>query len=315
MGTIRVGSTDMPSVGLGLWKIDSTEVPDLIADAIEIGYRHLDSAADYGNEEAVGEGIAAALNDGLCRREELWVTSKLWNTYHRPEHVRGTCEKILADLRLDYLDLFLIHFPISLKYVDFATRYPPEWIHDPDAADPAMLIDPVPLMDTWQAMEALLDAGLVREIGVCNYNAALLNDLQAYARHKPAMLQIESHPHLTQERLLRLAASYDMAVTAFSPLGSLSYVSLGMAAEADSLLDADVVRTAAERTGKSAAQVILRWGVQRGHGIIPKTSHRDRLKENLALFDFELTGEEMTAIAQLNKNRRYNDPGDFCEAA
>ncbi|MEQ8956268.1 MAG: aldo/keto reductase, partial [Gammaproteobacteria bacterium] len=138
---------------------------------------------------------------------------------------------------------------------------------------------------------------------------------QAYARIKPAMLQIESHPHLTQEPLIRLAHSYDMAVTAFSPLGSLSYVSLGMADEGDSLLAAAPVQAAAQRSGRSPAQVLLRWGTQRGTAIIPKTSNPDRLRENLALFDFSLSGEEMDAITALNRNRRYNDPGVFCEAA
>ena len=146
---------------------------------------------------------------GLVSREELWVTSKLWNTYHRPEHVRAACERTLQDLRLSELDLYLIHFPIALQYVDFDTRYPPEWIADPDAENPVMVPDPVPLSETWGAMEELVRAGLVKEIGVCNYNTGLLHDLMAYSQIKPAMLQIESHPYLTQERLLRAAAQYE----------------------------------------------------------------------------------------------------------
>ena len=315
METIAVGKEKMPSVGLGLWKISPSEVPDLITEAVSRGYRHLDSAADYGNEEAVGAGISRVLEQGLCQREELWVTSKLWNTFHRPEHVRPACEKSLADLGLDYLDLYLIHFPISLKYVEFETRYPPEWVHDPAAENPAMEIDPVPLQDTWRAMEGLVEAGLVKQIGVCNYNSGLLNDLQAYARIKPAMLQIESHPQLTQERLIRLAKHYGMAVTAFSPFGSLSYVALGMAEAEDSLLTASAVTDAANSHNKTAAQVLLRWGVQRGTAVIPKTSDPARLAENLSLFDFELSSGEMDAISALNMNRRYNDPAVFCEAA
>ena len=315
MDTIEVGKARMPSVGLGLWKIPGEQVPGLVVEAVKAGYRHLDSAADYGNEAAVGKGITEVLAQGLCSRDELWVTSKLWNTYHRPEHVRLACEKTLTDLGLDYLDLYLIHFPISLKFVDFDKRYPPEWFHDPDAKNPGMVIDPVPLQDTWHAMEELVEAGLVKEIGVCNYNSGLLNDLQAYARIKPAMLQVESHPHLTQERLLRLANNYNMAVTAFSPLGSLSYVDLGMAGEDDSLLNSPVVVDAAHRTSRTAAQVLLRWGIQRGTAIIPKTSNPERLSENLSLFDFALSEAEMEAISAFNKNRRYNDPADFCEAA
>ena len=120
--TIEVAGTKMPSVGLGLWKIDKQHTPGIVQQAIETGYRHLDSAADYGNELEAGIGIRQALQNGLCEREDLWVTSKLWNTFHRPEHVQQACEKSLADLQLDYLDLYLIHFPIALKHVPIEKR-------------------------------------------------------------------------------------------------------------------------------------------------------------------------------------------------
>ena len=305
----------MPGVGLGLWKISRDKTPGLVLDAIEAGYRHLDSAADYGNEAEAGEGIRRALAAGHCRREDLWVTSKLWNTYHHPDHVRPACERSLSDLGVDYLDLYLVHFPISLRYVDFAERYPPEWFFDPAARPPVMEIAPVPLSDTWAAMEDLVEQGLVKRIGVCNYTSGLLHDLFAYARIRPVVLQVESHPYLTQEALLRLARQYGLAVTAFSPLGAASYVELEMAADADSVLTEPVVAGAAARLGRSLAQVVLRWALQRGTAVIPKTSRRERLRENLALFDFSLNEEEMAGISALNRNRRFNDPGVFCEAA
>ena len=305
----------MPRVGLGLWKIARDRTAGLVLDAIEAGYRHLDSAADYGNEVEAGEGIRRALSAGHCRREDLWITSKLWNTYHHPDHVRPACERSLSDLGLDYLDLYLVHFPISLRYVDFAERYPPEWFFDPVARQPAMEIAPVPLSDTWGAMEKLLEQGLVKRIGVCNYTSGLLHDLFAYARIKPVVLQIESHPRLTQEALLRLARQYGLAVTAFSPLGAASYVELDMAGDSDSVLIEPVVAEAAARLHRSPAQIVLRWAVQRGTAVIPKTSRRERLRENLALFDFSLNEEEMAGISALNRNRRFNDPGVFCEAA
>ena len=248
-------------------------------------------------------------------RDELWVTSKLWNTFHRPEHVRAACERTLKDLRLSELDLYLIHFPIALQYVDFDTRYPPEWIADPAAENPVMVPDPVPLSETWGAMEDLVRAGLVKEIGVCNYNTGLLHDLMAYSLIKPAMLQIESHPYLTQERLLRAAAQYELAVTAFSPLGALSYLELDMAESGESVLEQAAVKEAAARVDRTPAQVVLRWGIQRGTAVIPKTSRVERLRENQLLFDFELNEAEMTAISALNRNRRFNDPGHFCEEA
>lgn len=315
MTTIAVGSQRMPAVGLGTWKTPRDATAETVRTAIEVGYRHLDSAADYGNEAETGAGIARALADGHCRRDELWVTSKLWNTYHRREHVRPACERSLADLGLDYLDLYLIHFPIALKYVPFEDRYPPEWLFDPGVAKPAMEVDAVPLAETWHGMEELVQAGLVRQIGVCNYTSGLLIDLMAYANTPPAMLQIESHPFLTQEPLIRLAHDLGVAVTAFSPLGALSYVELDMASKSDSVLTAAPVIAAAERLGRTPAQVVLRWGIQRGTSIIPKTTRSERLRENLALFDFELSGEEMAAISSLNQNRRFNDPGVFCEQA
>ena len=305
----------MPRVGLGLWKIARDRTAGLVLDAIEAGYRHLDSAADYGNEAEAGEGIRRALAAGHCRREDLWVTSKLWNTYHHPDHVRPACERSLSDLGVDYLDLYLVHFPISLRYVDFAERYPPEWFFDPAARRPVMEIASVPLSDTWAAMEDLIEQGLVKRIGVCNYTSGLLHDLFAYARIRPVVLQVESHPYLTQEALLRLARQYGLAATAFSPLGAASYVELEMAADTDSVLTEPVVAGAAARLDRSPAQIVLRWALQRGTAVIPKTSRRERLRENLELFDFSLNEEEMAGISALNRNRRFNDPGVFCEAA
>jgi len=313
--SISVGKISMPSVGLGLWKIDQADTAQTIVDAIELGYRHLDSAADYGNESQAGAGIKKALDSGLCSRDELWITSKLWNTFHRPEHVKPACEKSLRDLGVDCLDLYLIHFPISLKYVDFAERYPPEWFYDPDVDVPKMEIDPVPLSETWNAMEGLVRDGLVKEIGVCNYNTGLLHDLMAYADIKPSMLQIESHPYLTQGRLIKTALDYGMAVTSFSPLGALSYLALEMATKNESVLTENVIRAAAQRVERTPAQVALRWAIQRGTAIIPKTTRKERLVENISLYDFQLNNEEMAQISALNINRRFNDPAVFCEQA
>lgn len=303
------------SIGLGLWKIANDQCAEAVYNAIKIGYRHLDSACDYGNEIEVGQGIARAIADGLCSREELSVTSKLWNTYHSPEHVKPALEKILSDLRLDYLDSFLIHFPIAQAFVPFEERYPPEWLYGPEAESPAMKLSHVPLADTWGAMEGLVHSGLVRRIGVCNYNSGLLHDLMSYSSIKPAELQIESHPYLTQESLIRLAQSYDIAVTAFSPFGALSYIELDMANPDESVLAQRVITQAAENHSKTPAQIVLRWGIQRGCSVITKTTKPHRLQENLQVFDFALSDDEMAAISALNKNRRFNDPGVFCESA
>lgn len=312
--TLRTGA-EFPTVGLGVWKIARPETASVVEESLKIGYRHLDCACDYGNEVEVGHGLKAAFDAGVCKREDVWVTSKLWNTYHAAEHVRPACEKTLKDLGLDYLDLYLIHFPISLKYVPIEERYPPEWLFDPDAENPKMEEAPVPISETWHAMEGLVEAGLVKNIGVCNFGTSLLRDLMSYAKIPPAVLQVESHPYLTQEKLLRFCKENEIAYTAFSPLGALSYFELGMADKSESLIEEPILKQAAEAHGKTAAQVALRWGVQRGTSVIPKSSKPDRLKENLDIYDFELTEDEMSAISALDQHKRFNDPGDFGEKA
>jgi D-xylose reductase len=308
-------SKPLPSVGLGFWKIPIPDTPALTAAAIEIGYRHLDCAADYGNEAAVGQGIAQALGRGLCQRADLWVTSKLWNTFHRAEHVMPALKRSLHDLQLDYLDLYLIHFPIALAYVPIEERYPPGWFADPKATSPKMSPVSVPIVETWQAMEELVDAGLVRSLGVSNFGVSLIRDLLSTCRIRPSVLQVESHPYLVQPKLLRYCQSESIAFTAFSPLGAPSYVPLGMATEDESVLRQPIVLSIATQHQRTPAQVVLRWGIQRGTAVIPKTSSLARLQENLDSVTFELSHEEMSQINSLDRNQRFNDPGAFCEKA
>ena len=311
--TLRTGDA-FPAMGLGTWKIAKDVTAETVYRAIGHGYRHLDCACDYGNEVEVGQGIARALAEGLVTRDELWITSKLWNTYHRPEHVEPAIRRSMSDLGVDYLDLYLIHFPISLKYVPFEDRYPPEWLVDSDAEDARMEFDPVPIAETWAAMEPLADAGLARNLGVCNMTTGFVMDLLASARTKPAVLQVEMHPYLTQARLVRFATQNDIAMTAFSPLGAGSYVPMGMAEESQSALADPAVLDIAGRMGATPAQVLLGWGMQRGTSVIVKSSSDAHLRENLGAAELVLSEPDMATVSELNRNLRFNDPGQFCEA-
>src|SRR3954447_12956123 len=314
--TLRLANgSQMPAIGLGMWKVDGATAPALVEEAVRAGYRHFDCASDYRNEAEVGVGLQNIVRSGAARREDIWVTSKLWNTNHAQQHVRPACERSLRDLRLDYLDLYLIHFPIALEYVSPEKRYPAGWFPDSEAAAPRMKPARVPISETWQAMEELVSAGLVKNIGVSNFGTSLLRDLLSYARIPPAVLQVEMHPYLTQEKLVRFCHQEQIGVTAFSPLGAPSYVPLGMATENDSVMNEKVVREAAARHNKTPAQIVLHWAVQRGTAAIPKTTRPARLRENLSIFDFELTADEMKAISALDRNHRFNDPGVFCETA
>jgi D-xylose reductase len=305
----------LPALGLGTWKLPKPQAPAVIREAVRLGYRHFDCACDYGNEAEVGAGLSAALQDGLCRRDDLWVTSKLWNTYHEPKHVRAACERSLRDLRLDVLDLYLVHFPIALAYVPFDVRYPPEWFFDPAAEKPAMKPIAVPYADTWGAMEELQRAGLVKRIGVCNLNVSMLREVLNTASIRPAVHQFEAHPYLTQERQVRFCQSEGIAVTAFSPLGAPSYLPLGMARPEESVQVDPVVTGIAAAVDRTPAQVVLRWGIQRGCAVIPKAQDPAHLAENARIFGFSLTDAQMAAIDALDRRRRFNDPGEFCEKA
>jgi D-xylose reductase len=298
----------LPALGFGCWKVPAKAAPDIVSQAIQAGYRHFDCACDYGNEAAVGAGLRGV----SVPRDQLWVTSKLWNTFHHPDHVRAACERSLHDLGLDYLDLYHIHFPIPLAYVDPDLRYPPGWFHDPKAESPHMVFADVPMHDTWGAMEALVDAGLVRNIGVCNVNTALLRDLVTGSRIRPAVHQIELHPYLTQEKMLTFCASQDIAVTGFSPFGATSYVSIDMASAQDCVLDDLLVAEIAKACSRTPAQILLRWAVQRGTSIVPKATQIPHMRENAAIFDFALSPDQMAAISGLDRHQRFNDPGDFC---
>ncbi|KAF7311041.1 Aldo-ket-red domain-containing protein [Mycena chlorophos] len=298
----------MPLVGFGLWKVDKPTCADTVYNAIKAGYRLFDGAGDYGNEKEAGEGVRRALKDGIVERKDLFITSKLWNTFHAKEHVKKMARMQLDLWGLDYFDLFLVHFPIALKYVDPAERYPPEWW---DAEKKFVTLQDTPMQETWGAMEELVDAGLAKNIGISNCQGSLICDILRYARIKPQVLQIELHPYLTQEPLVAFCKSIGLAITAYSSFGPASYVELNMDRAAPSLLTHDIVSTAASKHNKTPAQVLLRWATQRDIAVVPKSNDAKRLAQNLDCLSFELSEEEMKNISLLNCNLRLNDPADI----
>jgi D-xylose reductase len=301
-----------PPIGYGTWKIPNETCPETVYEAIKLGVRHIDCATDYGNEEDVGKGIKKAIDEGIVKREELFVVGKLWQTFHAPEHVEMNLDKCLKDLGLDYLDLWIIHFPIALQFVPIETRYPSGWFDDPSKPDKKIVQVKVPLSATWGAMEKCVDNGKAKYIGVSNYNVQTMMDLLAYCRIKPLCNQVELHPYNQQPSLVRFLQDNDIEVVAYSPLGSSSYIEIGLDQQAAiGPLEEPIIKDLAAKKGKSPGQVILRWGYQRGCAVIPKSSRPARLLENFSIFDFELSAEEMASIATLNKNLRFNDPGVY----
>lgn len=240
------------------------------------------------------------------KRDDLFIVSKLWNSFHDGDKVEPICRKQLADWGVDYFDLFIVHFPIALKYVDPSVRYPPGWTNEADKVEQGN----ASIQETWTAMESLVDKKLTRSIGVSNFQAQLLMDLLRYARIRPATLQIEHHPYLTQPRLVDYAQKEGLAVTAYSSFGPLSFIELGLkhAQTTPLLFEHDVVKGIAQKHGRTPAQVLLRWATQRKVAVIPKSNNPTRLAQNLQVTDFDLESSELEAISALDKGLRFNDP-------
>lgn len=292
----------MPIIGLGVWRMDESNIRDLIINAIKIGYRHIDCAADYRNEAEVGEALAEAFSTGLVKREDLFITTKLWNSDHG--HVLEACKDSLKKLQLDYLDLYLVHFPVATKHTGVGTT------DSALDADGVLEIDTnISLETTWHAMEDLVSMGLVRSIGISNYDIFLTRDCLAYAKVKPAVNQFETHPYFQRDSLVKFCQKHGICVTAHTPLG-------GAVANTEwfgtvSCLDDPVLKGLAEKYKRTVAQTVLRWGIQRNTAVIPKTSKLERLEENFKVFDFELSKEDMDVIKSIDRKYRTNQPARF----
>ncbi|WP_299119491.1 aldo/keto reductase [uncultured Eubacterium sp.] len=266
----------IPQLGLGTWRSEPSEAYRAVKEALRIGYRHIDCAAIYGNEKEVGQALRDSFREGIVRREELFVTSKLWNSHHAPQDVEPAIRQTLSDLGLDYVDLYLIHWPRPLAFRDTYQEVNRE---------------------TWKAFEYLLEKGYVRAIGVSNFLPVHMEALLKTAQVIPMVDQIEFHPGWMQPETAAFCKEHDILVEAWSPLGS------------GKLLEDPKLKEFGQKYGRSTAQICLRWCLQKGHLPLPKSVTPVRIKENLQLFDFQISQEDMAVIDKLEcVGRTGSDP-------
>lgn len=295
MKTLKFTDGSMPILGLGTWKSAPGDVYLAVKEAIKIGYRHIDCAAVYGNEAEVGKAIAESIKEGVVSRDDLWVTSKLWNNMHGKNNVVPALKQTLSDLQLDYLDLYLIHWPVPFKKEVPAASKPEDFVS----------LEDQPIADTWLGMEDAFGLGLSKNIGVSNFSIKKIKDLLTKCKVKPSLNQVELHPYFQQSDLVSYCQGVGMHVMAYSPLGS-SDRPQGLKAEDEPVLLEDVKLTElAKAKGVSIAQLILAWGMQRNISVIPKSVNPGRLKQNLDAAQISLTTNEMAQIEAVNKDRRY----------
>ncbi|MCF6506762.1 aldo/keto reductase [Blastococcus sp. MG754426] len=261
---------EIPQLGFGVYQVPPEETADTVATALEVGYRHIDTAEMYGNEKGVGEAVARSGID----RGEIFVTSKLNNGFHRRDDALRAFDRTLADLGFDQLDLFLIHWPLPGIDVDY--------------------------VETWKAMEEIYRDGRCRAIGVSNFKPHHLRRLFDETEVVPAVNQIEVHPYLAQDDVRAFDAEHQIVTEAWSPIAQ------------GKVLGDPAITEIAQRLGRTPAQVVLRWHVQRGDVVFPKSSSRERMEENFALFDFELGREDMATLTGLDRGERTGpDPDTF----
>jgi alcohol dehydrogenase (NADP+) len=286
----------MPALGLGTWRLPPEQTTATVRIALDLGYRHIDAAAIYGNEAQIGAALKGAIDAGNVQRQELWITSKLWNDCHQPEEVRPALERTLEDLGLEQLDLYLMHWPVAQR----------RGVAMPSSAADQYGLAQVPLAATWAAMEDLVAAGLTRHIGVSNFSRTKLMALAAKARIQPEVLQVERHPLLQQNDLLSYCHTSGIQLTAYAPLGATSDTRPPVV-----LQHPVVVAIAAERQ-ITPAQVLLAWGIGCGTAVIPKSVHPERLAENLAAAAMGLNEDQMTRLVAIDGGQRLIDGRFWC---
>jgi alcohol dehydrogenase (NADP+) len=295
MKTYQFPVGQMPAIGLGTWLMDDGSATAAVKSALEVGYRHIDCATIYLNEADIGVAFKDVFSAGEIPREDVWITSKLWCNRHRPDLVEGALKQSLADLQLDYLDMYMIHWPIVFRHD----------VHRPATADEFVSLDEMPLTETWKAMEACLDSGLCRNIGVCNFSKKKLQSLVSDCRIKPAANQVESHPLFPQRELIEFCQNEAIQFVAYSPLGSGARPDRMRTDDDPNLFETPEILEIANNRQLTPGQVMLAWAMSRGSAAIPKSTNPQRQSENLAAGSIELSNDEMAAIDGIGFSHRF----------
>ncbi|XP_012283259.1 aldose reductase-like [Orussus abietinus] len=287
----------IPVLGLGTWQGSDhpSVVEEAIKDAVDAGYRHFDCAMVYGNEKDIGKALCEKIAEGVVKREDLFITTKLWNNAHKPDMVVKTCKQSLENFGLDYIDLYLMHWPFDYT-VDAVSIRPLDEKGNPMPGD-------VDFIDTWKEMEECFRLGLTKSIGLSNFNSQQIDRILGVAKIKPTMNQIECHPYLNQKKLIEFCSKRQIAITAYSPLGSSHRPWIKPNAP-KVVIDEPVIKALSEKYKKSPAQIVLRYLIDIGTIVIPKSSSKERIRENINIFDFKLTPEEISKIDKLDRGER-----------
>ncbi|OQV21053.1 Prostaglandin F synthase 1 [Hypsibius exemplaris] len=285
----------MPLIGLGTWQSRPGEVGSAVEYALDVGYRHIDTAHLYGNEEEIGAAIRKKINEGVIKREDLFVTTKLWCTSHRPERVLEALNLSLKKLQLAYVDLYLIHGPVGFQYIDENTMFPMD-------NNGKFKLDQVDHALTWKELEKAVDQGLAKAIGLSNFNHKQIQHILDTCRIKPANLQVECNAYLNQGPLYDFCTKNQITFTAYGPLGSPGRLDIRSGDPV--LLEDPLVLEIAKRHNKTPAQILNRYLIERGRATIPKSTNRERIKENFAILDFVIPEADLLQLDGLNRDLR-----------
>lgn len=296
MRTLKFSNNDeMPAFGLGTWKSTEGDVYNAVKEAIKGGYRHIDCAAAYGNEKEIGKALSELFKEGIVAREDLWITSKVWCNMHAKEDVLVAIKETLDNLQLEYLDLYLIHWPVAQKKeIPFVSH-----------VDHFIPLEELPNELTWEGMEKAVELGLAKHIGVSNFGPKALEQLILNSKIKPEINQVESHPYFQQNEMLSFCKAHNIHFTAYAPLGSGDRAAKFKDVNEPKLLQDPVIVEIATSKNATPGQILISWAIHRGSSVIPKSVNPGRIIQNFEAQSIELSEMDMSKIAALDKNYRF----------